>query len=213
MDDNSDIAFLAASCEREMKQTLAGSGLKYNRTDFRRFLGNNGNNGNSFQQQHSAPYQQQHSAPYQQQYNPQQYYQPPQQQQYYQQQAAPAYNNIPVDPNIPDGVLPPPNATFIPMPNGYGQQVPVQQPLTTNLESVGGFEIPDYNRSPKSYLEDEKQFRDALITEIKALKNNIKAQKTQLNKLTKTIESLILPLNKEQPQQDIENIDDNSDQS
>jgi hypothetical protein len=197
MDDNSDIAFLAASCEREMKQTLAGSGLKYNRTDFRRFLGNNGNN---FPQQHSNP-------------NPQQYYQPPQQQQYYQQQAAPAYNNTPVDPNIPDGVLPPPNATFIPMPNGYRQQVPVQQPLTTNLESVGGFEIPDYNRSPKSYLEDEKQFRDALITEIKALKNNIKAQKTQLNKLTKTIESLILPLNKEQPQQDIENIDDNSDQS
>jgi len=205
MDDNSDIAFLAASCEREMKQTLAGSGLKYNRTDFRRFLGNNGNN---FPQQHSNPNPQQYYQPPQ-----QQYYQPPQQQQYYQQQAAPAYNNIPVDPNIPDGVLPPPNAAFIPMPNGYGQQVPVQQPLTTNLESVGGFEIPDYNRSPKSYLEDEKQFRDALITEIKALKNNIKAQKTQLNKLTKTIESLILPLNKEQPQQDIENIDDNSDQS
>jgi hypothetical protein len=200
MDDNRDIAFLAASCEREMKQTLAGSGLKYNRTDFRRFLGNGGN---SFTQQ---------SAPYPQQYNPQQYYQPPQQQ-YYQQQVAPAYNNIPVDPNIPDGVLPPPNATFIPMPNGFGQQMPAQQPLTTNLESVGGFEMPDYNRPSKTYLEDEKQFRDALILEIKALKNNVKAQKTQLNKLTKAVESLTLLLSKEQPQQETEIIDDNPDQS
>jgi hypothetical protein len=202
MDDNRDIAFLAASCEREMKQTLAGSGLKYNRTDFRRFLGNGGN---SFPQQQSAPYPQH--------YNPQQYHQPPQQQQYYQQQVAPAYNNIPVEPNIPDGVLPPPNATFIPMPNGYGQQVPAQQPLTTNLESVGGFEMPDYNRASKTYLEDEKQFRDALILEIKALKNNVKAQKTQLNKLTKAVESLTLLLSKEQPQQETEIIDDNPDQS
>jgi len=202
MDDNRDIAFLAASCEREMKQTLAGSGLKYNRTDFRRFLGNGGNN---FPQQHSAPYPQH--------YNPQQYHQPPQQQQYYQQQVGPAYNNIPVEPNIPDGVLPPPNATFIPMPNGYGQQMPAQQPLTTNLESVGGFEMPDYNRSSKTYLEDEKQFRDALILEIKALKNNVKAQKTQLNKLTKAVESLTLLLSKEQPQQETEIIDDNPDQS
>lgn len=40
MEDNRDIAFLAASCDREMRQTLAGSGLRYNRTDFRRFLQN-----------------------------------------------------------------------------------------------------------------------------------------------------------------------------
>jgi hypothetical protein len=205
MEDNRDIAFLAASCDREMRQTLAGSGLRYNRTDFRKFLQNEGNGG--YVQQPDFNQQQAYHQP---QYHPQQYQQP------YQQQA-PAqmqYNNIPVEPNIPAGVLPPPNATFIPMPNGYGQQP--QQPLTTNLESTGGFEIPDYNRTSKTYLEDEKQFRDALITEIKALKNNIKAQKTQLNKLTKTVESLTLLLSKDttlEPSTEEEIIDDNSDQS
>jgi hypothetical protein len=65
-------------------------------------------------------------------------------------------------------------------------------------------------------LEDEKQFRDALVLEIKALKNNIKAQKTQLNKLTKTVESLIVLLSKDTPLEtstEEEIIDDNSDQS
>lgn len=201
MDDNRDIAFLAASCEREMKQTLAGSGLRYNRTDFRRFLGNSGNG-----------YPQHPSAPYPQQYIQQQVY--PQQQQYYPQQLPPGYNN-PVDPVIPEGVLPPSNQQFIPMPQGMPVQ-PIQQTPSnfgSTIESTGGFVIPDYSNSGKTYLEDEKQFRDALITEVKALKNNIKAQKTQLNKLTKAVESLTLLLNKDQPQQEIETIDDNSDQS
>ena len=197
MEDNRDIALLAASCDREMRQTLAGSGLRYNRTDFRRFLNNGGNGG--YPQHPNFP-------------QPQQYIQ---QQLYPQQAPQPVPNyNIPVDPNIPNGVLPPPNAQFIPMPNGYN--VPVQQQqqaLTTNIESTGGFQMPDYNNPPKTYLEDEKEFRDALITEIKALKINIKAQKTQLNKLTKTVESLMLLLSKDkqiEPQPE-EPINDNSD--
>lgn len=205
MEDNRDIAFLAASCDREMRQTLAGSGLRYNRTDFRRFLQNeSGGNGGYVQQP------QYHQQP---QYAPQ--YAP--QQQYVQQAAAPMpYNNAPVEPHIPNGVLPTPNAQFVPMPNGYGQQPQPQQALTTNIESTGGFEMPNYNNSPKTYLEDEKQFRDALVLEIKALKNNIKAQKTQLNKLTKTVESLIVLLSKDKPLEtstEEEIIDDNSDQS
>jgi len=200
MDDNRDIAFLAASCEREMKQTLAGSGIKYNRTDFRRFLGNSGNN-----------YPQHPSAPYSQQYVPQQVYSP-QQQNYH--QAPPSYSN-PVDAVIPEGILPPTTNQFIPMPQGINiapQQV--SNNFGSSIESTGGFVMPNYtNEVAKTYLEDEKQFRDALITEIKALKNNIKAQKTQLNKLTKVVESLTLLLNKEQPQQEIEIIDDNPDQS
>lgn len=204
MDDNRDIAFLAASCEREMKQTLAGSGIKYNRTDFRRFLGNSGNN-----------YPQHPSAPYPNQYIQQQMY-PPQPQHYPQHypQVPPAYNN-PVDPVIPEGVLPPPTSQFIPMPQGV--TLPQQAPnnFGSSIESTGGFVMPNYNAdAQKTYLEDEKQFRDALITEIKALKNNIKAQKTQLNKLTKTVESLMILLNKEQPPQpETEIIDDNPDQS
>ena len=199
MEDNRDIAFLAASCDREMRQTLAGSGLRYNKTDFRKFL-NNGNGG--YPQHPSYP-------------QPQQYIQ----QQIYPQQVPvqpPPNYNIPVDPNIPSGVLPPPNAQFIPMPNGYApppQQAVAQQPL---IESTGGFQIPDYSRPAKTYLEDEKEFRDALINEIKALKNNIKAQKTQLNKLTKTVESLTLLLSKDkqpEPLTEEESINDNSDQS
>lgn len=197
MEDNRDIAFLAAYCEREMRQTLAGSGLKYNRTDFRRFL--NGGNG-GYPQHPNYPH-------------PQQYIQ----QQVYPQQVPvqpPPNYNIPVDPNIPSGVLPPPNTSFIPLPAGYAQP-PQPQGMSSTLESTGGFEMPDYNRTSKTYLEDEKEFRDALIAEIKALKNNIKAQKTQLNKLTKTVESLMLLLSKDQQieTQPEEIINDNSDQS
>ena len=202
MDDNRDIAFLAASCEREMKQTLAGSGIKYNRTDFRRFLGNSGGN-----------YPQHPPAPYPGQYIQQQMYPPHQYPQHY-QQVPPGYNN-PVDPVIPDGVLPPSTQQFIPMPQGIAVP-PSPSNFGSTMESTGGFVMPNYaNEAGKTYLEDEKEFRDALITEIKALKNNIKAQKTQLNKLTKTVESLILLLNKEQPQTqpETEIIDDNSDQS
>lgn len=202
MDDNRDIAFLAASCEREMKQTLAGSGIKYNRTDFRRFLGNSGNN-----------YPQHPSHPQPAQYIQQQMYpQPPQQ---YYPQANPAYNN-PVDPVIPEGVLPPPTTNLIPMPQGVAVPPQQGQPYGTSIESTGGFVMPNYaNQAPKDYLEDEKEFRDALIAEIKALKNNIKAQKTQLNKLTKAVESLTLLLNKDQPQPEEPEttIDDNPDQS
>lgn len=203
MDDNRDIALLAASCEREMKQTLAGSGINYNKTDFRRFLGNSGNN-----------YSQHPSAPYPSQYIQQQMYPPQPPPQYY-PQVPPAYNN-PVDPVIPEGVLPPSNQQFIPLPQGAAMPRQAPSNFGSSMESAGSFVMPSYtNEAGKTYLEDEKQFRDALITEIKALKNNIKAQKTQLNKLTKTVESLMLLLNKEQPQSqpETEIIDDNPDQS
>jgi hypothetical protein len=202
MDDNRDIAFLAASCEREMKQTLAGSGLKYNKTDFRKFLGNGGNN-----------YPQHPSYPHPAQYIPQQMYS--QQPQQYYPPANPGYNN-PIDPVIPEGVLPPPTTHFIPMPQGIAVPPQPGQSYGTSMESTGGFVMPNYNtESGKTYLEDEKEFRNALITEVKALKNNIKAQKTQLNKLTKTVESLILLLNKEPLQSHLETeiINDNPDQS
>jgi hypothetical protein len=71
---------------------------------------------------------------------------------------------------------------------------PKQQPLTTNLESVGGFEMPDYNRPSKTYLEDEKQFRDALILEIKALKNGISSQLQILKKRRNRFKSCMLTL-------------------
>ena len=195
MDDNRDIAFLAASCEREMKQTLAGSGLKYNRTDFRRFLGNSGNG-----------YPQHPAAPYPQQYIQQQLYpqQPPPN--YYQN-----YNN-PVDPVIPEGVLPPSNQQFIPMPQGVMPQQP--QIAGSQIMTSGGFEMPDYSKSPKTYLEDEQEFRDALIEKIKALTNSIKAQKTQINKLTKMVESLILLMSKDTQEQSTDSdTNENSDQS
>lgn len=190
MNENADIAFLAASCEREMRTSLAGSSLKYNRTDFRRFLGN----GQPVPMQH-------HQYP---QYNPypaQQNYAPPLPQ--HPQQYAP------VDPYIPEGVIPPSDAKLLPVPQTH-QPLMQQNSPSSNIEPVNSFQIPDYNSPKKNYLEDEEQFREALIEEIKSLKNNIKNLKTQINKLTKTVEQLIVPSD-QSTQQDIKN--DNTDKS
>lgn len=184
MNDNSDIAFLAASCEREMRQSLGGSSIKYNRTDFRRFLGN----GQPVPQY--AP--QQSYAPVPQQYNP---------------------NNVPVDYNIPEGILPPSNAKLLNIPQIAGSvpQQNTQFATGSNIESVQGFQIPDYNQPvKKNYLEDEQTFRDALIEEIKSLKSNIKSQKTLINKLIKLVNSVIVTSQTNQVEQIT---DDSSDKS
>lgn len=210
MDDNRDIAFLAASCEREMRQSLNGSNIRYNRTDFRKFLGNEGQNPN-------IPYPQQQGYPqqaYPLQINPQQVYQ--------QMPVHPQFeqNNNPIDPIIPEGVLSPSDQRFVPLPQNFVPPIQYANP-STNISSTNSFEMPNYNNPPKNYLEDEKQFRDALIEEIKSLKNNIKSQKTQINKLIKEISSVKLllqntdtelPTNNIQPlTEDI--INDNTDQS
>lgn len=182
---NEDIAFLAASCEREMRQSLMGSGIRHNRTDFRRFLGNGTPQG-------TPPQYQQPYAPMPQYPVPQQY--PPGMPQY---APMPNYNNNPVDPNIPDGVLPKSDIQLIPLPGGAPSPTNSYSPHP-QMESVNGFSMPDYNAPRKTYLEDEKEFRDALIEEIKSLKNNIKSQKTQINKLTKLVESLIVKLSEKE---------------
>lgn len=165
MDENTDIAFLAASCEREMRANLGGSSIKYNKTDFRRFLGN---------------------APPTTHINPQHF-----------PQSYPNYNtpqqnySVPVDPYIPNGIIPPSEAKLLPVPNS--NQFIQHENISPNIESTNSFQIPDYN-SPKkvNYLEDEETFRNALIEEIKSLKNNIKSLKTLFNKLNKAVEQCIL---------------------
>lgn len=189
MNENADIAFLAASCEREMRTSLAGSSLKYNKTDFRRFLGNG-------QPVPMHP----HQYP---QYNPypaQQGYAPP---------VPPPQQYAPVDPYIPEGVIPPSDARLLPIPQTAQQQT-IQPNVSYNIEPVNSFQIPDYNNVKKNYLEDEEQFRQALIEEIKSLKSNIKTLKTQINKLTKAVEQAILP---SQPIEQQEIKDDNTDKS
>jgi hypothetical protein len=178
MDDNSDIAFLAASTEREMRKNLIGSqGLRYNKTDFRKFL--NPNQQISPQQAQQL-YQQQQA----QQFHPQQYHQQyPAQQQY-------------SEPFIPDGTIPPANPQLLPLPQGYAQPTPVpQQQQIPSTESFQNFNIPNYNASPKQYLEDEQQFRDALIKEVKSLKNTIKDLKKQVTSLTLSIAQISQTLN------------------
>lgn len=173
-EDNSDIAFLAALTEREMRQKLVGgSGIKYNRTDFRQFLQNG--------QPQQIPHPQQLPPQYHQQHQPQYY--------------------PPSDPyQVPDGVIPPANPQFLPMPAQYaqpstnqGQQMPSSSP-----ESFAGFNMPDYNAknqaSQKSYLEDEAEFRAALIKEVKSLKNTIKDLKKQVSSLTVSISPILQSL-------------------
>jgi hypothetical protein len=171
MDDNTDIAFLAASVERQMRQNLAGSsGLRHNRTDFRNFLNNGGN------QRPNPP-----------QYIGQQQY-PPQ----YPPQYAPPQQYAPVDPNIPEGVIPPANPNLIPMPGGFSPPPQTPQYGMPAMESTSNFNIPDYNAKQKQYLDDEQQFRDALITEVKSLKSEIKSLKTSIKDLKKQVSALIL---------------------
>jgi uncharacterized membrane protein len=189
MNDNADIAFLAASCEREMRQSLGGSSIKYNRTDFRRFLGN-GQPVGQFQPQQMYPQQAYAPTP-----------------EYYNQ------NNVPVDYVIPEGTLPPSNARLLNVPQIAGSQPQqnVQPMISSNIESVQGFQMPDYNQpAKKNYLEDEQSFRDALIEEIKSLKNSIKSQKTLINKLIKLVSSGNVIPQSNQPQ---EITDDSSDKS
>lgn len=67
------------------------------------------------------------------------------------------------------------------------QYMPQQQSYSGQIEG-SGFVMPDYNNSPKQYLEDEQEFRDALIKEIKS-------QKKSLNKLNRVNEQLIVTVN------------------
>lgn len=208
MDENTDIAFLAASVEREMRNSLAGSsGLSYNKTDFRKFLDPRNSN-NAPQMSHSYSPPQHFRESYPPQYPPQQYPHP---------QFNP--NNVPVDPDIPDGILQPSNAKLVGLPQHYLNRQPelVQQNQNT-IENIDSFTIPDYSAKQKQYLEDEQLFRDALIKEVKA-------QKKALNKLNRQVETLILTVNnlvstlgtqsisKTEPLTTQEKPDDNSDQS
>jgi hypothetical protein len=184
MDDNSDIAFLAASCEKEMKTSLAGSGIEHNRTDFRRFLGQPGQPINQYPQHPQNQYPQQLAyAPHPPQ--PQQHPQHPQQYQ----------SNAPVDYVLPEGNISPTNVQFLPMPPGY-QPPPTAPSPNTLVDHATGFRMPDYNAPSKKYLEDETQFRDALIEEVKSLKTNIKSQKLVINKLSKQVEEVKVMLQK-----------------
>lgn len=173
MDNNTDIAFLAAALEREMRQSLAGSsGLRHNRTDFRNFLPPHAG-GTQPQQVHPQQYPQ--------------YPQYPQPQPQPQPQYAP--QNYPQqEPEIPQGVIEPPNTNFIPMPPGY-QIRPDSNLQTPAIESVERFNIPDY-ANQKKYLEDEQEFRDALIKEIKSQKSTI----SRLSKEIKTLTQLTTEL-------------------
>lgn len=183
MDENTDIAFLAASVEREMKNNLAGSsGLRHNRTDFRKFLSpqqlQQGNPQQYPQQQYPPQqYNSQHYPPPQQQYPPQQYSQPQ-----YPQNAGPP----PSEGYVPEGVLPQANVSLIPLPPGYQQAYPQSANTNTQplVQPVDRFDMPDYSKN-KSFLADEKEFRDALIKEVKSQKKNI-------NKLNREVESLIV---------------------
>lgn len=199
MEDNTDIALLAACCERDMRNTLGGSSIKYNRTDFRRFLGNG--------QPVPMP---QNQYP---QYNPY----PHVHQQSYAPAPRPPQNPYaaPVDPYIPEGVIPPSEAKLLPVPQTAHPSQQNYQGIqsSSNIEPVNSFQIPDYNAAPrKSYLEDEEQFRNALIEEIKSLKNNIKSLKTQINKLQKIVEHAIIPPTQEVAQP-IETENDSPDKS
>lgn len=187
MEDNSDIAFLAAATERDMRNRMIGSqGMRYNRTDFRQFLGPNGGQ-QVPQQQGPSP---QHYHPNN--YPPQQYQPPPQQ---YQQ------NNQPVYPSIPDGILPPSNAALLPMPTGYADPT-VQASnnfnpaFQTTLEGVNQFNVPAYD---KTYLADEQEFRDALIKEMKSQKTAIKKLNTDLKEIKVLVQTIIQSINHQSP--------------
>lgn len=172
MENDTDIAFLAASLEREMRQSLAGSsGLKYNRTDFRNFLPQGA-------QQDIRPQHIQQNYP-QQSYPPQNY--PPQ----YVQQSYPPQDYV-----VPEGVIPPSPASFLPMPKGYsGEQMTQAGNAPFSIENTDSFNIPNYSQN-KQYLEDEQEFRDALIKEIKSQKSTISKLSREIKALTTIVTQL-----------------------
>ena len=154
MNEDTDIAFLAASMDKTMHSMLKGSDIPYRRTDFRNYL--------------NGPQQQQ---------RPQHY---PQPQQQYRQPPPPQYTQHPVYdqqdyPNIPEGVIPPSNAPLAMLPQQYAQhyapQVNPQQ--GSYVAPMDGFAVPDYS-GQKQYLADEGEFREALIKEIKSQKTTTK---------------------------------------
>jgi hypothetical protein len=184
MDDNTDIAVLAATVERSMRQSLQGSsGLRHNRTDFRNFL--NGQHPNVQHQPHMPPpnyYNGNYSHPN---------YGPPMP-----QQNVPGYNMPPDEYGVPSGPLNEPIKQYVipehmNVPNN-GVQAPNYQPVyqpNPTMENTGNFVVPNYNQPTKQYLEDEQEFRVALVKEIKS-------QKKSLNKLIKTQENTILMVEK-----------------
>jgi len=168
MNEDADIAFLAASLDKTMHGMMKGGDIPYRRTDFRNFL-------NPQQQRPQGPPQ------HYQQHQPQQYQAPPPQ---YTQH--PIYNQSSDYPNIPEGVIPPSNAPLAMLPQQYAQHY-APQGNPSHVAQMDGFSVPDYS-GQKQYLEDEGEFRKALIAEIKS-------QKTTIKKLTKDIASLTLSVN------------------
>ncbi len=176
MQDHELVAFLAASTEREMRTKLAGSSdLAHNRTDYRRYL-----NGQPPAHLEADP----RNIPQQGNYQPN----------YPQQQPHPNYNpnynpnNLPTDPHIPNGLLPTADVPLLRSPYGPPQGHLQQQDSINNsfVENTGHFQVPDYSNS-KKYLEDEQEFRDALIKEIKGLKTLI----NKLNRESKATKLII----------------------
>lgn len=177
MNENEEVAMLAAVLDKEMRGKLAYSnGIGYsNRTDFRSFLNGNPGNQRPHPQQPIIPpnYPQQPPAPL-----------PPQGD----------IPSVPTERNVANS-----NMQLLPMPAGASQQALTSPPAsapTSNVEEVRDFQIPDYNRLPetqqpqavsKQFLEDEQEFRDALIKEIKS-------QKRSINKLNKSNESITLKI-------------------
>jgi len=196
MNEDTDIAFLAASLDKSMQSMMKGGDIPYRRTDFRRFL-----NG-------PQPPQNQYQHP-QQQYPQQQYRQPPPQQPQYTQH--PIYEQQDY-PNIPEGIIPPSNAPLAMLPQQYAQHYAPQGniPQGSYVAQMDGFSIPDYS-GQKQYLEDEGEFRKALITEIKSQKTTIKKLTKDIAALKMSIEQLVLHLNPTSTTE--ENPDANSDQS
>jgi hypothetical protein len=157
--------------------------LGYRRTDFKEFLTGQGGQNNQYQQGRPLPppnqFHNEFSHPHWQNNVP---------------QNIPGWNSDPND-GVPAGNLNGPikQYTLPPQYNVPNNGVQVQQSYNDMqqpnpvMENTGNFVMPNYNQqsSQKIYLEDEQEFRDALIKEIKS-------QKKAINKLIKTNDQLIV---------------------
>ena len=102
---------------------------------------------------------------------------------------------MPHDFVVPDGTLPATPSHLLPLPPAYQQHMQQQNPQAqmnpdgSLVERTDGFHVPDYNQSSRQYLDDEAEFRDALIKEVKAQKKNV-------NKLLREVDALKLLVTK-----------------
>lgn len=181
--DKIAIAAMAANANGFMGRqaglvTGRSNNLAFNRTDFREQM-----NGPQYQPSRSLPPPPQ----YHNQFNHNQW-------QNNVPQNVPGWNQPFDEPQIPDGNLPPQPLKQYIVPGQPQQGQHPQQQYNPNyppqqgyplMEQTDSFNVPDYNQRNHDYLEDEQEFRDALIKEVKA-------QKKALNKLIRTNESLIL---------------------